>query len=325
MIFHVALDGVMEGALGLGLDVVDTAARLVRAGRAPTPLAARVLEQRVVSSDGRPVRSVQGRRLSADGALSLRSIRRGDVLVLPGLFATSETSIARLLARDDVRRIVALLPRAVAKGAVVAASCSATFLLAAAGLLDGASATTTWWLIPFFVRRFPNVDLRVDRMVIDAGPVLTAGSAFAHADLVLAVTTRLLGPAVTELAARYLVLDERSSQARYMVTDHLRTFDPMLQALERFVARNVARQLPLRELARAAGTSPRTLARRVERSVGMTPLAFAQRIRVAHAAHLLETTQGSVEDVAARVGYADAAAFRRVFRKHTGESPRGRR
>jgi hypothetical protein len=27
----------------------------------------------------------------------------------------------------------------------------------------------------------------------------------------------------------------------------------------------------------------------------------------------------------ARVGYADAAAFRRVFRQYAGESPRGRR
>jgi transcriptional regulator GlxA family with amidase domain len=55
----------------------------------------------------------------------------------------------------------------------------------------------------------------------------------------------------------------------------------------------------------------------------MTPLGFVQRVRVTHAAHLLETTRLSVEEVAARVGYADAAAFRRIFRRHTGASPRG--
>ena len=46
---------------------------------------------------------------------------------------------------------------------------------------------------------------------------------------------------------------------------------------------------------------------------------------MAHAVHLLETTQRSVEDVAADVGYADPAAFRRVFRREIGETPRGRR
>jgi len=38
---------------------------------------------------------------------------------------------------------------------------------------------------------------------------------------------------------------------------------------------------------------------------------------------LLETTGDSVEAIAMRVGYADPAAFRRVFRRFAGESPRG--
>lgn len=129
-------------------------------------------------------------------------------------------------------------------------------------------------------------------------------------------------PSVAHLAARYLVLDERVSQARYMMTEHLRTTDSGLQAVETFVTENLCRQISLSELARAAGVSPRTLARRVQAGLGMTPLQFVQRIRMAHAAHLLETTRESVETVAARVGYADAAAFRRVFRRHAGESPR---
>jgi transcriptional regulator GlxA family with amidase domain len=84
------------------------------------------------------------------------------------------------------------------------------------------------------------------------------------------------------------------------------------------------RQITLDELARAAGTSPRTLARRLAATAGTSPQRFVQRVRMAHAAHLLDTTRASVEDIAARVGYADAAAFRRVFRRHTGSSPRGR-
>lgn len=324
MIVHVAIEGVMEGALGLGIDVVDTAARLQRAGLA-LPCSERALAQRVVSHDGAPVGSVQGRPLAVDGKLALRSLRPGDVLVLPGVFATRDTSVERLLSRPDVQRVVALLPRAAARGVLVAASCSATFFVGASGLLDGGSATTTWWLMPSFARRFPAVDLRADRMVVESGATLTAGSAFAHADLMLAVIARLTSPSLSSLAASYLVLDARPSQSRYMVMDHLRSFDPLLRTLERFLAANLDRQVSLDELARAAGTSPRTLARRVEAAVGLTPQRFVQRVRVAHAAHLLETTRAPVEEVAARVGYADAAAFRRIFRRHTGESPRGRR
>jgi transcriptional regulator GlxA family with amidase domain len=41
--------------------------------------------------------------------------------------------------------------------------------------------------------------------------------------------------------------------------------------------------------------------------------------------HLLETTHQPVDDVSVRVGYADPAAFRRIFRRETGETPRARR
>jgi transcriptional regulator GlxA family with amidase domain len=325
VIFHLVLDGVMEGALGLGLDVVDTAARLARAGRARGAVAPRTLEQRVVSIDGRPVLSVQRRTLSVDGPLSMRSVRRGDVLVVPGIFATSDSSVERLLGREDVQAAVKLIARATKKGAVVTASCSGTFLLARAGLLDGQPATTTWWLLPFFARRFPSVDLRADRMIVEGRAVITAGSAFAHADLMLAIVARLTSPSLSSLAASYLVLDGRTSQSRYMVMEHLKSFDPMLERLERVVVENLDRQLQVRDLARAIGTSARTLARRVDAALGTSPQRFVQRVRVSRAAHLLETTRDSVETVAARVGYADPAAFRRVFRAITGESPRGRR
>ena len=312
----------MEGALGLGLDVVDTAARLLRAGRVPSAARMRALAQRVVSVDGAPVSSTQGRPLAVDGALDLRAIRRGDVLVLPGVLATTDAEVAALLARDDLQRVLALLSRAVARGALVAASCSATFFLAAAGLLDGRAATTTWWLMPAFARRFPRVELRADRVLVDSRGVITAGSAFAHADLMLAVVARLTSPSLADLVARYLVLDRRPSQARYMVLDHLRTADPAVRAVEELVVANLARQLSLTELARAARTSSRTLARRVAAATGLTPQRFAQRVRVAHAAHLLETTREPVEHIAARVGYADPAAFRRAVRRHTGQAPR---
>ncbi|HEX5753696.1 MAG TPA: helix-turn-helix domain-containing protein [Archangium sp.] len=176
-----------------------------------------------------------------------------------------------------------------------------------------------------FTQRFPRVTLRSDRMVVESGGVFTAGSAFAHADLMLAILASTSSPSVAHTVARYLVLDERASQARYMVLEHLGSSDPVIRQLESFVTANIERQSTLHEMARATATSPRTLARRVAKGLGMTPQRFAQRLRVAQAVHLLETTRHPVDEVAARVGYADPAAFRRVFRRETGETPRARR
>jgi transcriptional regulator GlxA family with amidase domain len=312
-----------EGLLGVGLDIVETAAGLSARGMAGPGRPAALLRQRVVSPDGQPVRASNGRSVAVDGAFHPRALRAGDVLVLPGIAkAATLSGLDLLLARAETQRISAQIARLVRRGVLVAASCSATFVLAAGGALDGRQATTTWWLSPVFARRFPAVTLCPDRMVVDSDGILTAGAAFAHADLLLAVVARLAGPSLAQLVTRYLVLDGRDSQARYMVLEHLRSADPMLQAVERFVRQNLDRQIALAELAQAAATSPRTLARRIHAAVGLTPQRLVQRIRIAQAAHLLETTRESVEQIAARVGYADAAAFRRVYRQHFGEAPR---
>ena len=141
----------------------------------------------------------------------------------------------------------------------------------------------------------------------------------------LAVLTDVAGPTLARLVGRYLVLDERVSQSRYLVLEHLRTADPAILALEAFVLTNIDRQLGLDELARAAGTSPRTLARRVWEALGTTPQGFVKRLRLARAEHLLLTTREPIDVIAERVGYAEAAAFRRLYRREFGEPPGARR
>ena len=79
------------------------------------------------------------------------------------------------------------------------------------------------------------------------------------------------------------------------------------------------------ELARAAGVSARTLARRFHDSLGVSPLRFVQRLRAERGAHLLSTTRASVEEIAARVGYRDPVAFRRVLKREAGVTPRALR
>lgn len=317
MITHLALDGVLEGALGVGVDVVGTAAGLagdVQGGP---------LRQRVVSLDGTPVRSGGGRLISVDTESPFGSLEfgTGDVLVIPGPSAATEALIDELLARPETARAVEIIRQAADSGATVAASCSAAFVLAATGLLSGRAATTTWWLAPLFGRRFPDVTVHADRMVVDSGEVLTAGAAFAHTDLLLTLVTRLVGGALAEQVARYLVLDARMSQSRYMVLEHLRATDPVLRAVQQHVYANLNRQLSLDELARAASVSPRTLARRSRDRLGVSPTEYVHRLRVGQATTLLTTTREPIDAIAGAVGYADPAAFRRIYRRHTGETP----
>lgn len=53
----------------------------------------------------------------------------------------------------------------------------------------------------------------------------------------------------------------------------------------------------------------------MERVLGKSPLAYFQTLRVERAVHLLRTSDASVDDVAARVGYADGATLRTLLRR----------
>ena len=66
--------------------------------------------------------------------------------------------------------------RHLARGELICAACSATFVCAEAGLLDGGPATTPRWLAPLFRARYPAVELRADAMVVRAGHLVTAGA-----------------------------------------------------------------------------------------------------------------------------------------------------
>ena len=72
-------------------------------------------------------------------------------------------------------------------------------------------------------------------------------------------------------------------------------------------------------VARRLGTSPRSLQRRLLEQ-GVTFRTLVDAIRRHRAAALLGA-DASISDVADRLGYSDARAFRRAFRRWTGQTP----
>lgn len=56
-------------------------------------------------------------------------------------------------------------------------------------------------------------------------------------------------------------------------------------------------------------------------ATGMAPLALVQSVRLQRARALIEGSKLSIAEVAARVGYEDATALRRMMRKLAGANP----
>jgi transcriptional regulator GlxA family with amidase domain len=244
-----------------------------------------------------------------------------ELVILPGLGTWSANELDAKLKSSACRRAGDGLVEAFNSGAVLAASCASTFLLAETGLLDGRRATTTWWLAPLFRLRYPEVELVGDRMVVTDWPIATGGAAMAQMDLMLAVVGRFAGPRLARACANYLLLDERRSQAPFMAITYLAAQDPRIAKAEKWVRDNIARDFAMEELAAAVALAPRTFARRIAATCGVSPIQFVQRIRIETSRYLLETTRLSVEEIARQVGYAEPSTLRRLIRRDTKHSP----
>ena len=244
-----------------------------------------------------------------------------DYVVIPALGAKQPAQLLEALTRPDVRAACRWLHEAQQQRALTAAACTATFVLAESGLLQGHRATTSWWLGPAFRQRYPEVKLDDTRVLVSSSPFVTTGAALAHIDLALSIVQHK-SPALATMTARYLLAEQRTSQAAFVIPDHLIHADPLVARFEAWAKSNLASGFSLVEAARSACVSPRTLARRLQAASGMSPLSFFQDIRVQHAVHQLQTTTNSLDAIAAAVGYADGVALRALLRKKLGRGVR---
>ncbi|MGW1614114.1 GlxA family transcriptional regulator [Streptomyces sp. NPDC002285] len=314
----VAYDGVFDSGLSALLDVIDGANAMREELPKPPPAWK-------VSTVGfrRRIRTGAGHVVET---LPMDTAKEADLLLVPALAERRPDALIAHVSGSDTEPVRRLVAETRERRIPIASACTGTFLLAESGVLDGRRATTSWWLAPYFRQRYPAVTVDETRMVTMSDGVTTAGAAFGHVDLALAIV-RMSSPALADLVARYLVVDERPSQAAYTITSALAQSDPTLAAFERWARAHLDQPVSIADAARTLGVSERTLQRIVRRTLGTSPVRFVQDLRVEHASHLLRTTDLPLEAIARKVGYEHANTLRILLRERTGataSSLRGR-
>ena len=211
-----------------------------------------------------------------------------------------------------------------AEGALICSICAGAFALAETGLLNGRQATTHWALAKEFTDTFPKVQLEASRLIIDDGDVITAGGLMAWMDLGLKLVARFMGPAVMLETARFFLIDpgEREQSYYNLFSPNLAHGDARVLKVQHWLQANYQGTVTVPQMAAIAGQEERTFLRRFHSATGLNPSEYLQRLRIAKARERLELTTASIESIAMDVGYLDVSAFRRLFQKIVGLSPR---
>lgn len=129
-----------------------------------------------------------------------------------------------------------------------------------------------------------------------------------------------LPPYSAETERLLAVLVDRIAEARPTGSYLPMSSDPLLGRVLSILENTPGDPRPLADLARAVGTTERTLMRRSREDLGMPLAEWRQRLRVIKAVPMLEAGL-KIETISRDLGYGSASAFIAMFRRLTGTSP----
>jgi transcriptional regulator GlxA family with amidase domain len=295
------------------MDILNQAGRLWnRVGNFPqTPF----FDVTLASADGQPIRCTNNVLIQPH--CSIGAIHNTDLIVI-----ASATYIDQILQRNP--ELIPWILGQYNRGSHVASICTGVFLLAATGLLDGKSATLHWGFTRMFLKKYPQVTLKQDQMLIDQGRLYCSAGVNAGMDLSLYLVEKFCGRQAAVKSAKTMVLDlGRELQTPYshflFSKDH---GDPSVVKAQKWIEQNHTQSIDYDMLAGKYRMSRRSLERRFKKATGVTPLEYLQQLRVETAKRLLEEGNQTFTEITYQVGYEDISFFRKVFVRLTGLRPK---
>jgi transcriptional regulator GlxA family with amidase domain len=211
-------------------------------------------------------------------------------------------------------------------GSTIYTACSGSILLASTGLLDGHEATSHWGYQDLFRRSYPAVRFNPSPNLVIAGRaarIVTAGGTTSWHDLALHIISRHCSPGeALRIAKVYLLKWHGEGQLPFQSLVRRQPHaDLVVRRAEDWLARHFRQAHAVSGVVTALGIPERSLKRRFKTATGSSLMDHVQNLRIEEAKRMLEIGATSAEDIAASVGYDNAAFFRRLFKRCTGLTP----
>lgn len=279
----------------------------------------KLFDLQTASLDGKPVLCSGGLVLTPQ--TDIASVKQCDLIIVPGFLF----NILELL--PTLTTFSPWLQQHFRKGTTVCASCTGTFLLAEAGILDNTLATTHWYYADEFRQRYPKINLQEKHIVTDDNNIICSGGGSAGNDLLLHIIRKFGSNELTAECSKKLLVDlTRREQTPYIQFAFNKNHkDTEILEVQCWLEQHFNETINMDTLANKFGFGLRNFTRRFKESTNVSPIHYLQNLRLEESKRLLESTKNSFEKITYQVGYEDSNSFRRLFRERVGISPGGYR
>ena len=243
--------------------------------------------------------------------------RNFDIINLPALWRNPRPALVKY------KEYVPWLKKQASNGALFIAVGTGVCFLAESGLLDKQPATTHWHYFDQFHKDYPDVLLKRQYFITQAGNLYCAASVNAMAELMVHLSARLYGRDAAKQVERNFFHEIRSSfkPTSYFSDEVKQHPDEQVVQTQIWLEDNYNKAVSISEVAKKFQFSTRNFNRRFKVALGKTPLEYLQAIRLNNAEELLQKSNLSICEIAAHSGYQDAASFSKIFSQHFAASP----
>ncbi|MEQ8895467.1 MAG: GlxA family transcriptional regulator [Roseovarius sp.] len=221
------------------------------------------------------------------------------------------------------KKLLNWLRREARRGLRVGGLCTASYVMARAGLLDGKRATIHWENHDSFTEEFDEVELTKSVFVVDGNRMSTAGGT-SSIDLMLKILADEQGDKLANAVADQMIYASiRTDQdtQRLSVPTRIGVRHPKLSQVIQMMEANIEEPISPAILAKDVGMSTRQLERLFRRYLNRSPKRYYMELRLQKARNLLMQTDMTVINVALACGFASPSHFSKCYRSHYNTTP----
>ena len=266
---------------------------------------------KIVSLNGDAIQLTCGIDIKADEALSTEN--KGDILfVIAGFDHDKQTTTKHLKT----------LQKLALRFNTICAIEAGTWVLAKAGIIHHQHVTTHWEDTEKLADKYPSLDVRNERYVID-GNIWSSAGASPTLDMMLHYLRITQNKSLAIDVASVFIYDDANSaaDAQTISLGRLRQHEPRLADAIRIMEANLEETVTTQEIANRIQLSVRMFELLSKKHLGITPGNYYLRLRLQGARKMVLDSNLSILEIAFRCGFKSQSALSRAFVKRYSHSP----
>ncbi len=299
----VLTEGFSQASLSNALAVLNTGNRILKR---------QAYSWSLISETGDAVQSSCGIPIAVNSGLY--PVKRQDFIVL---LSSADNP------QQQPKALVNWVRRESMKRPKIAALDTATYVLAAAGLLNNQKCTLHWESQDAFKECYPDIDL-VNQIYTIERSIYTCAGGTATMDMMLHIIDADHGSETArDIADQLIYVSSRSQDDRQRIslTGRFGIRNPRLADAINQMENNLEFPLTPAELAASINVSVRQLERIFRRYMDCPPKRFYMTLRLEKARRLIAQTDMSLINISMACGFTSTSHFSRWYKRHYGMQP----